>query len=118
MKKTELLRELNHIYALPDGWDGYGAIKIQKPCYEWTKMVIENMPEDRVYSIYPNPNGTISLEWDDKNLEIGNTKFLYVFPISSIFWPIFEDKKTHCVDGANVQLKVLFKKLFSRPNVP
>ena len=73
----ERMREIS---ALNSDWDGYGAIKPFESILIKTKAFIKILPNrfrenlDCEY-IFPNPNGTVSIEWRDKknvvSIEIG-----------------------------------------------
>lgn len=78
--RAEALDRIESITLLPENWDGYGADQIDSSCIENTKHVLSMLP-NYVPSpeIYPNPNGTITMDWgtNDKSLsiEIGNNNF-------------------------------------------
>lgn len=56
-----------------DDWDGYGAIRPLSECLNHALEIIrnKNISLDYLSDIYPNPNGTISLEWERDDNEIG-----------------------------------------------
>lgn len=66
--------------SLEDDWDGYGALKIREDTIEHAQKALTMllglapMPD-----ISPNPNGTISFEWEDgeilAHLEMGSTMY-------------------------------------------
>ncbi len=73
---------IDEIAALPDNWDGYDAIQIG---YEATRNAKNALSKlygvAPIPDITPNPNGTISLEWESAegfgHLEIGRTRFSF-----------------------------------------
>lgn len=93
--ETELIEEEHDIlreqaqdeiraYAnFQDDWDGYGAVRPVSECLNHAMEIIrnKNINLDYLTDIYPNPNGTISLEWElDDNeigLEVGSREFSY-----------------------------------------
>lgn len=80
--------KVTELANMPEDWDGYGAIRIsqetQQNALKALDVLLRNTP---VPDITPNPNGTISFEWESSqgvgHLEIGKTKFsFYVKPRS------------------------------------
>jgi len=67
-------------------WDGYGSLGIKPETKENAIQGIQNvLLEAPVPDITPNPNGTLSFEWETQNgsahLEVGQTMFsFYVRP--------------------------------------
>ena len=66
----------NEIRALAnymDDWDGYGAIRPLSECLNHALEIVRNkkINLDYLTDIYPNPNGTLSLEWEQDDNEIG-----------------------------------------------
>lgn len=64
-------------------WDGYGAIRPISDCLSHALDIIddENFALENLTDIYPNPNGTITFEWENGDneigLELGNQEFSY-----------------------------------------
>ena len=54
-------------------WDGYGAIRPLSECLSHALDIIneEKICLNCLTDIYPNPNGTISFEWEEEDKEIG-----------------------------------------------
>ena len=80
----ELIEQINEISLLSENWDGYNAIPVLPEIIEKTKQFINYLPKDvinKVTDIYPNPNGTISIDFENNNdklgLEIGKTSASY-----------------------------------------
>lgn len=72
--------QLREIESLEENWDQYGANRICNQCIKKARRMIESLPPF-VHSpdIFPNPNGTVTLEWDEDSgffsIEIGKEKF-------------------------------------------
>ena len=84
--KTAAVAEIESLSQLDEDWDGYGAVKISSETRNNALHILHTLPSKLATpDIVPNPNGTISFEWEnDKtvaHLEIGKTRFsLYVKP--------------------------------------
>lgn len=80
---TEFFRahsEVNEIENLPANWDSYGASPISTDVSRNAKQALDTLLCSLPYpDVTPNPNGTLSLEWESSNgfayIEIGNSKF-------------------------------------------
>ncbi|MEX2593720.1 MAG: hypothetical protein WD426_13180 [Anditalea sp.] len=87
--KKEIIYEILSFKALSNNWDGYGAIPLEIKSAANTIVLIELIGEDTfcaVTDFYPNPNGTITLTWDNKlgdiiSAEIGNESMSYFVDI-------------------------------------
>ena len=96
---------LDELALLETDWDGYGAPPIAAEALEkarvlWSRLS-KILPQP---DVVPNPNGTISFEWEsDKgwaNIEIGKKSFaVYVAPIDAE--PI---SKTRCLPDDRARL--------------
>ena len=66
-----------------DGWDGYGAVRPVAECLNHALEIIcnKNIRLEYLTDIYPNPNGTLTLEWEqggnEIGLEVGSHEFSY-----------------------------------------
>jgi hypothetical protein len=96
-------RQLEEISNLGVDWDGYGALPLEKQSVLNTRKILEMMPKEfPVPDLTPNPNGTISLDWEISNIvisvEIGNSKF------SAFLNDGLNGTTTHCgsFDSTNV----------------
>lgn len=87
--------EVEEISVMPENWDGYGAVQFNSETKKNALLALDiilavaPMPD-----ITPNPNGTISFEWESSygvgHLEIGRTKYsFYIKPASGN--PMFSD---------------------------
>lgn len=79
-EQEKLQRELDELANLPDNWNGEGAVRISPRVVARTRSLLASIIVDHPSpELTPNPNGTISLEWDCANrflhLEIGERDF-------------------------------------------
>jgi hypothetical protein len=80
--------KVEEIASMPENWDGYGAIQISSETKRNAQTALEDILRHApVPDITPNPNGTVSFEWETAqgigHLEIGRTKFsFYIKPCS------------------------------------
>lgn len=83
MLRLQAKDEIRAYANFQDDWDGYGAVRPVAECLNHALEIIrnENVCLDYLTDIYPNPNGTITLEWEqDDNeigLEVGSREFSY-----------------------------------------
>jgi hypothetical protein len=78
--------ELSKFEALPTNWDGYGADRIDPETVKNARSALKGLRQAPAPELTPNPNGTISLEWESPSglahLEVGKTRYsFYVKPI-------------------------------------
>jgi hypothetical protein len=81
-----LIKRVEEIEKLEDNWDNYGGFSPGSNIVYKTFMFLQNLPwkfkellnED---NIFPNPNGTITIEWRNEDqvisIEIGNPRSNY-----------------------------------------
>ena len=79
-RKLEVMKHVDGLAGLGAGWDGYSSMPISEPTRANAKRLLELMIGTvSVPDITPNPNGTISLEWENSfglaHLEVGKTRF-------------------------------------------
>ena len=77
------LAELERLTGLDSNWDGEGAVSISQRVVENAKFaLLALLGSGRSPEIFPNSNGTVSLEWEARpaaHLEVGLTSFsMYV----------------------------------------
>lgn len=95
--------KIDEIAVMPDNWDGYGAIRIGPETTRNAKSALNKLHRFApIPDITPNPNGTISLEWESAegfgHLEIGRTKFsFYIKPRSG--QPVLADGYADQIDA-------------------
>lgn len=97
--RTEARELLDQFKTLEENWDGYGALKISEEAYNTASMFIKNLPPTITSpEISPNPNGTITLEWETNTssaqLEVGRTTY-------SFFLRPTQGKKTYMQGAAS-----------------
>ena len=74
--------KIHELGSMPENWDGYGATRISRETQQNALSAIDVLLRSApVPDIVPNPNGTISFEWESSqgigHLEIGKTKFSF-----------------------------------------
>lgn len=78
--------------SLENSWDGYGALPLSIKCAKNAISLLDSFDMSilsKVSDIHPNPNGTITFEWENKDqeivsLEIGKDTFTYFVDFSSL----------------------------------
>jgi hypothetical protein len=80
LQRDSLWKKLKEFKSLSGDWDGYGADVISESCITNVKHFLENLPENIPSpSITPNSNGTITLDWEKRDLslsiEVGETNY-------------------------------------------
>lgn len=92
MNINDVKNSLKDLYEIEDNWDGYGGIKPNEIILEKTETFLKEklttIELDKLTDIYPNPNGTISLDFKRDihrmiSLEIGMDKISYYFRLDS-----------------------------------
>ncbi len=75
----QLLLELEKFKNLENNWDGYDAVPISEQCFNNCISILtgfESKLIGKITDIYPNPNATISIEFQTRSsMEIGDTEF-------------------------------------------
>lgn len=86
---------IEELAALPENWDGYGALRISAETTRNALKALDILRKDvPMPDITPSPNGTLSFEWESPkgaaHLEIGRTRFsFYIKPV--VGDPILDD---------------------------
>ncbi|MBD8042095.1 hypothetical protein H9625_16980 [Phocaeicola sp. Sa1CVN1] len=82
--KMRYCMQIQELGLLEENWDGYGATKVLPTCISNAQNIINYKAIicDCIQDIYANPNGTISILWENENeesvgLEIGEKKLSY-----------------------------------------
>lgn len=94
--KKEILKKIFAFKMLNENWDGYGAYPLEAETAANAIEMLDLIGEELfsgVNDIYPNPNGTLTFEWNNNtgeifSLEIGNNKvsyFLEMTPEETIY---------------------------------
>lgn len=101
-----LKNKVRSFVELEDNWDGYEAGPTLPEVAENAEILINCLNADfieRVFDVYPNPHGTMSIEWQNDNgeklsLEIGKTKYSYFVK--------YNNKNPKLVDGQSMKYNV------------
>lgn len=94
--------QVNSLLDLKQNWDGYGAIPISHSIIECAESFIACLDStfiDKISDIFANPNGTITIEWENTSkekisLEIGTNSYSYFVK--------FNNKAPLLKDGENI----------------
>ena len=78
-KYDHLKDEIESFLELKNNWDGYGATPVINEVAQSAKQLIPLLTSyfiDRITDVFPNPHGTITIEWENRkkeklSLEIG-----------------------------------------------
>lgn len=81
---------------MPENWDGYGALRIRAETAQNALDVLEVLPDEvPTPDVTPNPNGTLSFEWESASgvghLEIGRTRFSFYIQARHLDHPVLKD---------------------------
>lgn len=78
VNKEKYIQELNSFLKLEINWDGYNAIPINQEVFENTLYFLNNTICNYITDMFPNPNGTVTIEIETQTFSIG-------IPIDNIF---------------------------------
>ena len=87
--------QIEELSRMEENWDGYGALPISGTTrYNALSVLRGIVPHAPTPDITPNPNGTVSFEWESPrgkaHLEIGQTRLsFYINPV--VGFPILKD---------------------------
>lgn len=89
--KHSIIRNILSFKSLNRSWDGYNAIPLEIDSATNAIELIDLIGENlfcKINDYYPNPNGTITLEWTNKldekiSVEVGNNSYSYFVDLSS-----------------------------------
>lgn len=92
LTKFQIFEEILSFKSLENSWDGYSAKPLGIKCASNALKILDSIGENELSKIsdfYPNPNGTISFEWENSNeeiisLEIGKETFSYYVSFNSV----------------------------------
>lgn len=84
-KYESLKDQINSLISLNENWDGYGSVSVLEEIGISAKTFLSTLNSswiERVSDIYPNPHGTLTIEWENKvgeklSLELGRNNFSY-----------------------------------------
>ncbi|MDR0815003.1 MAG: hypothetical protein LBN37_04535 [Bacteroidales bacterium] len=97
--KDTVVRKILSFKALNNNWDGYGAVPSEVESSFNAIKLLSGMKDkyvEKLTEIYPNPQGTINLEWSDDSgkmlsVEIGNSSMSYYCVAADSGLPVFEN---------------------------
>ncbi len=89
--KYEVIMDILSFKSLHEKWDGFDAIPLEVRSATNSIKLMDYIGEDVFCSItnyYPNPNGTITFEWENKeneivSVEVGNDTFTYFVDVAA-----------------------------------
>jgi len=108
--KQELITGILSFIALKNNWDGFGAIPAEVYSASNVISLIDLIGENllcTVDEVFPNPNGTISLMWNNKSnetisMEIGNETLSYYVALPSKKTLFFNDIKINSKEAERI----------------
>ena len=85
LTKDHFIRTILSFKTLVNNWDGYGAIPLELDSASNSIKIItlaSDFMVSKIEDLYPNPNGTVSILWKNRNdetvsVEIGNNSMSY-----------------------------------------
>jgi hypothetical protein len=88
--------KIEEFARMPENWDGYGALRMSIETIQNALSMLEKLPHDvPMPDMTPNPNGTLSFEWESPvgigHLEIGRTRFSFYIKPRDSGQPILSD---------------------------
>lgn len=88
IERSQATEEISQFSDYAEDWDGYGAASFKRKTIENATAAIERLLRvSRLPDITPNPNATISFEWEGKggfaHLEIGESKYSFFISMST-----------------------------------
>lgn len=92
ISKYSIIESILSFKSLNNNWDGYNSIPLEIKSASNAILLLDLIGDDLFCSVkdfYPNPNGTISFEWNNSEdesvfLEVGNTTFSYYVTYNSM----------------------------------
>jgi hypothetical protein len=63
VSNTNYINEILMLSALPDDWDGLGALGMKDEIIQNTLTALNGIYDNGLMDVTPNFNGTISVEW-------------------------------------------------------
>lgn len=86
-----LKNEIDSFVELENNWDGYGGVPVLQAIADKAKQFVSLLNDtfiDFITDIFPNPHGTITIEWENSSqeklsLEIGKDNYSYFIEIGN-----------------------------------
>jgi hypothetical protein len=105
--KHSIIKNILSFKSLNQSWDGFNAIPLEIDSATNAIQLIDLIGEKlfcEINDYYPNPNGTITLEWINKlnekiSVEVGNSSYSYFIDISSKEVLFFNDQNINSKDA-------------------
>lgn len=113
--KQECIESILSFKSLQESWDGYGAfpleLKSASNAIRFLDILDLNSKFYRPTDIFPNPNGTVSLIWENDederiSLEIGNYALSYYTKFNTIEPEFFNDVEVNEINIENITRKI------------
>lgn len=90
--KFQFVEKVIAFRSLENSWDGYNALPTGIKCATNAIKIIDALDIrslEKIGDIFPNPNGTITLEWENNldeviSLEVGKDTFTYFVDFNSL----------------------------------
>jgi hypothetical protein len=109
LTKFQIFEEILSFKSLENSWDGYNAKPLGIKCASNAFKLLDSIGEselNKISDFYPNPNGTISFEWENDNdeivsLEIGKDTFSYYVSFNSVDTKYFNKQK---IDSGDISI--------------
>lgn len=105
--KSAYVEKILSFKSLENSWDGYGALPLGVKSAKNTLSLIDSFDAfilNKISDMHPNPNGTITIEWENKDSEI-------------ISLEVGKDTFTYYVDFNSLETKFYNKQRFSFENI-
>jgi hypothetical protein len=88
--------KIEEFAGMPENWDGYGALPVRPETAQNALDALRKLPDEiPMPDITPNPNGTISFEWESPSgvghLELGRTRFSFYIKARQLGQPVLRD---------------------------
>ena len=107
--KSLFIEKILSFKSLENSWDGYGALPLGVKCASNAIRLLDSFDMSiltKVSDVHPNPNGTITFEWENKDseivsLEIGKDTFTYFVDFNSLDTKFYNK---HSFSFENIQL--------------
>lgn len=90
-KRYEIIMDILSFKSLHENWDGFAAVPVEVKSATNAIKLMDYIGEDifcGVTNYYPNPNGTITFEWENKDneivsAEVGNDALSYFVDVAA-----------------------------------
>lgn len=114
--KDEIIQEILSFKSLKENWDGYGAIPLEVQSASNALSILNKIDDksiSKINEIYPNTHGTVTIEFENQNLEklnleIGNNSFAYYLELNNMEVSFFNN-----LSFSNENIKELIKNIQS-----